>query len=166
MASFSIEHVNANGLIGWDTVRVLIEDMPPTLRDVIATSDVETWAANRLKSVGIAVVSREEHDRRFSAAEEATEAQALRKHDQYWSRLYINISGGRDTATGRAPYNISIEVHRGAFIYPGGFTTATVWSRALVGHLDKAVDGKESLRGGVNALLDDFEKDWKAANGK
>jgi hypothetical protein len=142
---------------------VLLEGLPDALKDSLTREDIEKWTANRLKNMGIRVVSEEDQGKTFLLADRSTDEKMLAAQDRFWSRVYINVNADR-IPTGGICANVTLEVRRGVFIHPGYFIPATVWDRQVLVSFGSLYDPKEVIRKNLNKLLDLLEKDWKQCN--
>jgi hypothetical protein len=142
---------------------VLVEGLPDALKDSLTREDIEKWTANRLKNMGIRVVSEEDRVKTFRLADKSTDEKMLAAADRFGSVVYINVSAVR-IPTGVICAHVTLEVHRRVFIHPGYFTAATVWDRRVLMYFGSLYDPKERIRDALNKLLDLLEKDWKQCN--
>ncbi len=142
---------------------VLVEDLPDALKDSLTREDMEKWTANRLKNMGIHVVSPEDKVKTFLLADTSTDEKMLAAADRFRSTVYINVNAGR-ISTGVICASVTLKVVRGVFIHPGYFTHATVWDERMLMSFGSLYDPKEKIREKLNKLLDLLEKDWKQCN--
>jgi hypothetical protein len=140
-----------------------VEDLPDALKDSLTREDMEKWAANRLKNMGIRVVSEEDQWKTFLLADKSTDEKMLAAADRFGSVVYIKVNAVR-IPTGGICANVTLKVHRGVFIHPGYFTSATIWGWQVLRYFGSLHDPKEQIRDALNKLLDRLEKDWKQCN--
>lgn len=151
------------GLTGFRECIVLVEDLPDDLKDSLTSEDIEGWTANRLKNMGVRVVSMEDRKKAFSAADKSTDEKALAAHDRYNSMVYVNVNAIR-SSTGSISAGVSLECDRGVFVHPGYFRKATLWDRGTIFYFGSSYDAKDRVRDALNRLLDQLETDWKKCN--
>ncbi|KKM21533.1 hypothetical protein LCGC14_1634510 [marine sediment metagenome] len=150
-------------LTGFREVMVLVEDLRDALKDSLTREDIEGWTANRLKNMGVQVVSREDQRKAYVAAEKSTDEKTLAAADRFASRVYVNVNAGR-SPSGVIYANVTLECHRGVFVHPGYLTSAIVWNQRILINFSSDYDAKDQIRDTLNELLDDLEKDWKKCN--
>jgi hypothetical protein len=133
------------------------------LKDLLAKQDIVEWTANRLKNMGVKVVTVEEQRKTFLGTGKDTDEQALTARDKYWSSIYVNVHCIR-VPTGEICANITLQCWRGVFVHPGYFMNATVWDRDLILYLPSDSGGKDKIRQAISELFNDLENDWKKCN--
>lgn len=144
-------------------VSILVEGLPDALKDSLTKEDIEGWTANRLKNMGLRVVSHEVQTVAFLAADDSTDEKALAVNDRHRSQVYVNVNADR-LATGAIYASVTLRCDRGVFVHPGYFGTAAVWDRGALIYFTSGYDAKTEIRDNLNELLDLLEKDWKTCN--
>lgn len=152
-----------SGLTGFREVMVVVENLPDALRDSLTKEDIEGWTANRLKNMGVRVVSNEDQTKAYDTADHSTDEKALAANDRFRSHVYVNVNADR-LPSGAIYANISLECKRGVFVHPGYFGVATVWDSRNLIYFGSGYDAREKLRDSLNILLDILETDWKKCN--
>jgi hypothetical protein len=151
------------GLRDYDTVSILIENLPDAIKGSVTRDDLDAWTRNRLKYAGLSVVSSDDRHRSMASRFPTTDEDELRRADLYMSYIYVNVNALR-SAAGLTVCNVLIECNRGVFVHPGHFKPATVWRRSTLLLFGSALDAKAQIRKALNQLLDEFERDWKKCN--
>lgn len=151
-------------LAGYSECDVLIEDLPEDLKDALTSEDIEGWVTNRLKNMGIRVVTEEERYDAYIRADKSTDERKLTANDRWESLVYVNLNALREKKTGVTSYSLRVECDRGVFVQPGYFTRATVWDIGSIGYFSSQYDAKERIREQLNELLDELERVWKICN--
>lgn len=153
------------GLTQFQRCSVLVEDLPQALRGEVSRATIERWVTNRLENAGLTVVSDEEQGKAFSSTDSKHDRAMLHAHDVFLSYVYVNLNGLR-ASDGTTSLAVSLEVNRGAFVWPGYFRKATVYERGSFILFGRSFDTEAKVRDEINRLMDVFEKDWKTCNPK
>lgn len=136
-------------------VNILIEDLPEVLSTAISSRDLKTWVEKCCRSAGFTVGD-------YSAASEAfqpakSEIDALKKADQLFSQCYVNENALK-MSDGVIVYSASVEIERGAFVFPGRFLGVTVASRSKIGYFGRSYDAGTVLKEAVSDLVSQLGK--------
>ncbi len=150
-------------LTDFPEVSILVEGLPDALKDSLTKEDIEGWTANRLKNMGVRVVSADDRRKAFFAADKITDEKTLAANDRLYSQVYVNVNADR-LRSGAIYAHISLECSRGVFVHPGYFVDATVWDRSAIIYFTSGFDAKDWIRDTLNELLDFLEKDWQTCN--
>lgn len=153
------------GLTEFQRCLVLVESLPEELRGDVSRATIERWVTNRLENAGLEVISYEGQQEALRASDMSHDQAMLSAQDKFWSDVYVNVGGIR-TSDGTTSLTVSLEVRRGAFVWPGYFTRATVYNRGSFILFGRSFDTEAKVRDEINKLMDVFEKDWKACNHK
>lgn len=153
------------GLTQFQRCSVLVESLPEELRGDVSRATIERWVTNRLENAGLEVISYEDREEAFRASDMSHDRAMLSAQDKFSSKVYVNV-GGLRTPDGTTSLTVSLEVNRGAFVWPGYFKRATVYNRGSFILFGRSFDTEAKVRDEINKLMDVFEKDWKACNPK
>jgi len=162
MGTVSLEH-QLIGLTDYREVWVYVQGVPDALKDKITKQDIGGWTANRLKNIGLHVVTLEQAGKTLLAAPKDTDEKALVANDRFGSDVIVSVSADR-LPTGAIYANVSLQCKRGVFVHPGYYRNATAWDENTLVYFGAANDPKEQIREHLNRLLDKLESDWKKCN--
>jgi len=138
-------------LTGIDALYVFVQGLTEeTQKAGLTTEQIQTEVEDKLKQMGIRVVSEEESLRIAGS-----------------SVLYVNISAHKRTRTAAFVYHVDVGILqrvtlvRDPIIRPMSIT----WNKGQLGYCPSSGLAK-SLRGTVGYLMDRFQEDYRAANPK
>jgi hypothetical protein len=137
---------------------VLVEPLPDALKGSLTREDIEKWTANRLKNMGIRVVSLEEQINALGDPLADEEMPPVIDTDG----VHVSVDVAAPCmARGVICVNVGLSV---GLTYPDCFIIASVWNKEMHAHIGAGDDPKQVIREKLNKLLDLLEKDWKQCN--
>jgi len=148
-------------LTGFRECTVIVEGFSD--KDSLTVPDIEGWTANRLKKIGIRVVTEEEQRKAFLAADQSTDEKALEAVDRFRSQVHVSLNALKQPS-GAICLNLTVKCTRGVFVQPGYFRNTTVWDTGRLIYFGSVADVKEKIRKPLDELLDQLERDWKTCN--
>jgi hypothetical protein len=134
-----------------DTLYVFVQGLTEeTKREGLAAEQIQSVVIDRLKQVGVKVVS-EEEDLKIAGS----------------PVLYVNISANKRTRTPAFVYHVDIGILQKVTLVrePKIRTMSITWNRGQVGYCP-SISLAKSLRETVGYLMDKFQEDYRAANPK
>jgi hypothetical protein len=126
-----------------DTLYVFVQGLTEeTKREGLTAEQIQSVVIDRLKQMGVKVVSEEED-------------------------LYVNISANKRTRTPAFVYHVDIGILQKVTLVrePKIRTMSITWNRGQVGYCP-SISLAKSLRETVGYLMDKFQEDYRAANPK
>jgi hypothetical protein len=132
-----------------ETMYVFVQGLTEeTKKEGLTAEQIQSAVGDKLKQMGIKVVSEEE-----SLKIAGTPV------------LYVNISANKMTRTPLFVYHVDVGVLQEVILVrePKIRSLSITWNRGQIGYCP-SISFAKSLRGTVGDLMDKFEKDYRAAN--
>jgi hypothetical protein len=134
-----------------ETLYVFVQGLTEeTKREGLTAEQIQSAVIDRLKQMGIKVVSEEEISKVAGSPV-----------------LYVNISANKITGTPTFVYHVDVGVLQKVILVrePEIRFMSITWNRGQIGYCP-SINFAKSLRETVGYLMDRFEKDYRAANPK
>ncbi len=144
-------------------IRVLVEDLPSSIKVSFSESSVEGWVKEALERSGMTSIESTKQTEAFRNDKGTTEIEVLRRNDLLSTLLYVRV-GAMENSLGTTFYKIEVAVQRGVFIFPGRYESAKVWDTGTYGLFGASLSKYAEIRDGVMAQVKIFADAYKAAN--